>query len=186
MKVTYKGDALRIGCGAIFALFALLSIRSVPAWLGIIFSDGGTQHVVSITTSFITIVRNILLAIACIKENRKLGAIGFGVSLIGQIIFTITASSSHAILLIKNVLGAVMPVVGIKACLTQGRSAKTYGFIMAGICVFSIVLSYVASMLLPGYSTHLTWQTIAYLVVYSLIGFVFNTRSYPQLMEPIN
>lgn len=182
MKVTYKGDALRIGCGAIFALFALLSIRSVPSILGNIFSGGGAQSV----GSFTAIVQNILLAIACIKEKRKLGAIGFGVGLIGQIISTIAVLSAPALLLVKDVLGVILGAVGIKACLTQGRSAKTYGFIMAGICVFSCVFSCAISMLLPGYVFHLTWRTIALLVVYSLIGFVFNTRSYPQLMEPMN
>lgn len=178
MKVRFKGDVLRLGCGAIFALFALLSIRSVPFWLGNIFSGEGTLYV----SSFTTFVQNILLAFACVKENRKLGAIGFGVGLIGQIIFTITALSAPAILLIIDVLGAVLPAVGIKTCLTQGRSAKAYGFIMAGI----YILNRVCFMLVPGYVFHLTWQMIAYAVVYSLIGFVFNTRSYPQLMEPMN
>ena len=178
MKVRFKGDALRLGCGAIFALFALLSIRSVPFWLGNIFSGEGVHYV----GSFTTFVQNILLAIACVKENRKLGAIGFGVSLVGQIIFTITAPSSYGIVLIIYVLGAVRPAVGIKACLTLGRSAKVYGFIMAGI----YILNKVCFMLLPNSVYHLTWQIIAYLVVYSLIGFVFNTRSYPQLMEPMN
>lgn len=178
MKVRYKGDALRLGCGAIFALFALLSIRSVPFWLGNIFSGEGKLYV----SSFTTFVQNILLAFACVKENRKLGAIGFGVGLIGQIIITITALNAPAILLIAYVSGAVLRAVGIKACLTQGRSAKTYGFIMAGI----YILNRVCFMLLPNSVYHLTWQIIAYFVVYSLIGFVFNTRSYPQLMEPIN
>lgn len=177
MKVTYKGDALRIGCGAIFALFALLSIGSIPSILSNIFSGGGAQSV----GSFTAIVQNILLAIACVKENRKLGALGFGVAFIGQTISIIPALSAPAIFLIMSVSGIVLRAVGIKACLTQGRSAKTYGFIMAGLYIFSIV----CNMLEYG-GLRLTWQMIAYLVVYSLIGFVFNTRSYPQLMEPMN
>lgn len=178
MKVTYKGDALRLGCGVIFALFALLSIGSIPSILSNIFSGGGAVSV----GSFTLIVQNVLLAIACVKENRKLGALGFGVAFIGQTISIIPALSAPAIFLIMSVSGIVLRAVGIKACLTQGRSAKTYGFIMAGL----YILNRVCFMLLPHSVSHLTWQTIAYLVVYSLIGFVFNTRSYPQLMEPIN